>query len=45
MQKEYAENVAAKVKEIMENVAKLRVPIKVEVNIGKSWGEMVALSQ
>jgi DNA polymerase-1 len=28
------------VKEVMENVVKLRVPVKVEVNIGHSWGEM-----
>jgi len=40
VKQEYAENVAAKVKEIMENVAKLRVPIKAEVKIGKNWGEM-----
>jgi len=32
--------VAKKVKEIMENVTKLRVPIKVDVKIGKNWGEM-----
>lgn len=28
------------VKEAMENVVKLRVPIKVDVNVGHSWGEM-----
>ncbi|MFA6547967.1 MAG: DNA polymerase I [Candidatus Magasanikbacteria bacterium] len=34
------EKVSQMVKETMENVVKLRVPVKVEVNIGHSWGEM-----
>lgn len=34
------EKVEKIVKETMENVVKLRVPVKVEVNIGHSWGEM-----
>ncbi len=32
--------VGKKVKEIMENVVKLRVPIKVEVASGKRWGDL-----
>jgi DNA polymerase-1 len=32
--------VGALVKETMENVVKLRVPIKVEVKTGQNWGEM-----
>ncbi len=32
--------VSKKVKEIMENVVKLRVPIKVEVASGKRWGDL-----
>ena len=40
VQKELADEVGKKVKEIMEGVAKLRVPIVVEVNVSKSWGEM-----
>ncbi|OGH87798.1 MAG: DNA polymerase I [Candidatus Magasanikbacteria bacterium RIFOXYC2_FULL_42_28] len=40
VKKELADEVGKKVKEIMEGVAKLRVPIVVEVNVSKSWGEM-----
>ncbi len=35
-----AEEDAKKVKEIMENVYKLRVPLVVSVNIGDNWGEI-----
>ncbi|MFA6424161.1 MAG: DNA polymerase I [Candidatus Magasanikbacteria bacterium] len=34
------EKIGKILKETMENVVKLRVPVKVEVNIGHSWGEM-----
>ncbi len=34
------EKIGQLVKETMEGVVKLRVPVKVEVNIGHSWGEM-----
>ena len=34
------EKVGKLVQETMENVVKLSVPVKVEVNIGHSWGEM-----
>ncbi|MBI5023141.1 MAG: hypothetical protein HZC05_03200 [Candidatus Magasanikbacteria bacterium] len=34
-----AEQVSAKVKEIMENVIKLHVPIRVDTHIGSSWGK------
>lgn len=40
VKKDEAEQVAKIVKEAMENVVKLRVPVKVEVSIGKRWGEM-----
>ena len=40
VKKELAEEVAKVVKDTMESVVKLRVPIKVETNIGHSWGEM-----
>jgi len=33
-----------KVKEIMENVYKLEVPLKVEIEIGDNWGEMEKLA-
>lgn len=33
-----------KVKKIMEEVYQLKVPIKVEVKAGKSWGEMTTIS-
>jgi len=32
--------VATRVKEIMENTVKLRVPVDVQVGIGKRWGEI-----
>jgi len=34
------EKVAKKVKEIMESVYKLKVPLVAEVNIGDNWGEI-----
>ena len=35
-----AEEVAVRIKEIMENVYKLRVPLVVDVKIGDNWGEV-----
>jgi len=35
-----AEEVAKKVKEIMENVYKLKVPLVVDVKVGDNWGEI-----
>jgi DNA polymerase-1 len=35
-----AESVSQRVKEIMEGVVKLLVPVKVEVGVGHSWGEI-----
>jgi DNA polymerase I-like protein with 3'-5' exonuclease and polymerase domains len=35
-----AEKVAKRVKEIMENVYKLKVPLIVDVKIGDNWGEI-----
>lgn len=40
LQEDIKEELGAVVKEAMETVCVLRVPIKVEVNFGKSWGEM-----
>jgi DNA polymerase-1 len=40
VKKKFVEKVSQKVKEIMENVVKLRVPVKVEVGSGKRWGEL-----
>lgn len=37
---EKAEAVAAKLKQVMENVYPLRVPLVVDVNIGDNWGEI-----
>lgn len=37
---ELAEEVAAIVKDAMEKVVTLRVPVKVETSIGKRWGEL-----
>ncbi|MDD7415998.1 MAG: DNA polymerase I [Treponemataceae bacterium] len=36
---EQAQNVAALIKDCMENVVKLNVPLRVSVEIGKRWGE------
>ncbi len=35
-----AENIAMILKEIMENVVKLRVPLEVSVGVGKNWDEV-----
>ncbi len=35
-----AEDFAEKIKEIMEGVYKLRIPLVVETNIGKNWGDL-----
>ncbi len=40
VKKELAEEVGELVKDVMENVEKLRVPVKVGVSINRSWGEM-----
>lgn len=32
--------ITPKIKEIMENIHQLKVPIEVEIKIGKNWGEM-----
>jgi DNA polymerase I len=40
VKKELAEEVAALVKDIMEHVTELRVPIDVQVHIGECWGDM-----
>jgi DNA polymerase I-like protein with 3'-5' exonuclease and polymerase domains len=37
---ELAEKVAKEVKEIMENIAAEVIPLKVDVEIGKNWGEI-----
>jgi DNA polymerase-1 len=37
--KEYAK----KIKEIMENVYKLKIPLKVDLKVGDSWQEMKSL--
>lgn len=37
------ESTASRLKEIMENVFKLAVPVVVDVKIGKNWGEMKSL--
>ena len=34
------EEVSKLVKEAMENVVKLRVPVEVHVDVGKRWGEL-----
>ncbi|MBI5222323.1 MAG: DNA polymerase I [Candidatus Magasanikbacteria bacterium] len=36
---ELVEQVSVEVKEIMENVIKLRVPVRVDTEIGESWGK------
>jgi DNA polymerase I-like protein with 3'-5' exonuclease and polymerase domains len=37
---EIAEEVGKKMKEIMENVYTLKVPLVVSVNVGDNWGEI-----
>jgi DNA polymerase I-like protein with 3'-5' exonuclease and polymerase domains/5'-3' exonuclease len=44
VKKEFAEKYAKIIKEGMENVAKLSVPIDVEVEVGDNWGELNKLS-
>jgi DNA polymerase-1 len=36
--------IAAKIKEIMEQVIKLKVPVVVDIKTGKNWGEMEKMS-
>jgi DNA polymerase-1 len=40
VKKELAEEVANLVKDIMEKVVTLRVPVQVGISINRSWGEM-----
>jgi len=40
VKEDMAKEVAEKVKEIMENVYKLKVPLTVDVKIGDNWGEL-----
>ncbi len=40
VKKELADEIAELVKTTMEQVTKLRVPVEVHVDIGKSWGEL-----
>jgi len=40
VKKGMGDEVAGMVKEVMENVVKLRVPIEVSVGVGKRWGEI-----
>ncbi|MEK7131614.1 MAG: DNA polymerase I, partial [Patescibacteria group bacterium] len=40
VKKELAEEVAKLVQNIMENVVKLRVPVRVGISVNRSWGEM-----
>ncbi len=40
VQKSLADEFGGRIKEIMESVVKLRVPIKVEVHAAKRWGEI-----
>ena len=40
VKEDLAEEVGEKVKEIMENVYKLKVPLMVDVKIGDNWGEV-----
>ena len=35
-----SEEQAQKIKEAMENTVQLKVPLKVDMDIGSSWGEM-----
>jgi DNA polymerase-1 len=37
---EQAEALAQRFQEIMENIAELRIPLKVSVNIGDNWGQL-----
>jgi DNA polymerase-1 len=38
--KDYAKQAAASIKKLMETVASFEVPIKVDVEVGKNWGEL-----
>ena len=40
VKKELIEKVSKEIKEIMENIIKLKVPLIVEAKIGENWGEM-----
>ena len=40
VRKDLADEVSKKVKNIMENVYKLKVPLVVDVKIGDNWGEL-----
>jgi DNA polymerase-1 len=43
VKKDKTKTVAKKIKEIMETVYKLKVPIEAEVKVGKNWGEQKEL--
>lgn len=43
LKKDDVEKIGTEIKNIMENVIKLNVPIKVEVKVGDNWGEMETL--
>jgi len=38
--KSKSDKIANLAKEIMENIYKLKIPLKTSVSIGKSWGEL-----
>lgn len=40
VKKDLADKVAGLVKETMEGVVKMNVPVEVDVNIGKRWGDI-----
>lgn len=40
VREELADKWARAIKDIMENIVKLKVPIEVEAKVGKNWGEM-----
>jgi len=42
---DFVKQAASMIKEAMENVAKLRVPLEVEISAGKSWGELKKLNK
>ena len=40
VKEEKAEELSKIIKEIMENIVKIEIPLKVNIAIGKSWGEL-----
>ena len=45
IKKDMIKEAAGMIKEVMENVAKLRVPLEVEISAGKNWGELKKLDK